>query len=74
MAATNMFSGTPTPAPASYVPTPADLDELHLVRAAHDLIDLAPGLPQELKWGLLDYVAGVLEGDRRAVSEPRRVA
>ena len=64
------------PAPAGFVPGPADLDEMHKVHAVHDLLDVAGDLPQEVKWALLDYAAGVLEGDRRATSaaEPRRAA
>ena len=51
------------PAPASYAPTQDDLDEMHRVRAVHDLLDLAPDLPQELKWGLLDFARALLDGD-----------
>ena len=67
-----------TRAPATrvpaYVPTPADLAEMSRIRAVHDLLDVAPDLPQELKWGLLDYAAGVLEGPGRAAPEARRTA
>ncbi len=70
----DMCTESAVPAAAGFTPGPADLDQMHLVRAAHDLIDLAPGLPQELKWGLLDYVASVLEGDRRATPPTRRTA
>ncbi len=60
--------------PARYTPTPADLDELHRVRAVHDLLDVAPDLPLSVRLGLLDYAAAVLGDDGRAASEPRRVA
>ena len=62
---------TTTPA---YVPTPDDLDEMSRVRAVHDLLDAAPDLPMEVRWGLLDYLAGVLEGSRRATSAADRAA
>ena len=51
------------PAPAGYVPTPADLDEMHKVRAIHDVLDLAPDLPLETRLGLLDYARALLDGD-----------
>ena len=70
----HQYSAASAPTPAGYVPDQDDLDEMHLVRAAHDLIDLAPGLPQELKWGLLDYVAAVLDGNGRATSAADRAA
>ena len=49
---------TTTPA---YVPTPDDLDEMSRVRAVHDLLDVAPDMPQELKWALLDFAATLLD-------------
>ena len=74
MPATNMVSGTPTPAPAGYVPTPADLAEMSRIRAVHDLLDVAPDLPLSVSLGLLDYAAAVLEGDGRAMSAADRAA
>ena len=62
------------PAPAGYIPGPADLDEMHKVHAVHDLLDVAGDLPQEVKWALLDYAAGVLGGSGQPASEPRRTA
>ena len=62
------------PAPASYVPTPADLDQMHKVRTVHDLLDVAPDLPLSVRLGLLDYAAAVLEGGQRATSAADRVA
>jgi hypothetical protein len=37
----------------------------------HDLLDLAPDLPQELKWGLLDFARALLDGDTAAPSADR---
>ena len=71
MPATNMVSGTPTPALAGYAPTPADLAEMSRIRAVHDLLDVAPDLPQELKWGLLDFARALLDGDRASPSADR---
>ena len=62
------------PAPAGYVPDQDDLDQMHTIRAVHDLLDVARDLPQEVKWALLDYAAGVLEGDGRATSAADRIA
>ena len=62
------------PAPAGYVPSPADHDEMHKVHAVHDLLDVAGDLPQEVKWALLDYAAGVLGGNGQAASDPRQTA
>ena len=62
------------PTPAGYVPTPADYDEMSRIRAVHDLLDVAGDLPQEVKWALLDYAAGVLGGSGQPASEPRRTA
>lgn len=59
------------PASASFIPTPADLDEFATIRAIHDVLDLAPDLPLSIRLGLLGYAAAVLEGDRQAASEPR---
>ena len=42
------------PAPA-YGPTPADLDEMHVVRSIHDVLDLCPELPLDVRLGLLDH-------------------
>ena len=66
------------PAPAgftpAYRPTPDDLDEMSTIRAVHDVLDLAHDLPMELRWGLLDYVAAVLDGNGRATSAADRAA
>ena len=67
----NTISDAYAPAPASYIPSPADLDEMHTIRAVHDLLDLAPDLPQELKWGLLDFARALLDGDTAAPSADR---
>ena len=63
-----------TPAPAGFVPSPGDLDEMHKVHAVHDLLDVAGDLPQEVKWALLDYAAGVLGGNRQPASASRQTA
>ena len=47
---------------------------MYRVRAVHDLLDVAPDLPQPVKWALLDYAAGVLGGNGQPASEPRRTA
>ena len=60
-----------TPVPA-YVPTPADLDQMHLVRAAHDLLDLAYDMPLETRLAVLDYVSARLDG--RPATSPREAA
>ena len=70
----NTISDAYAPAPASYIPSPADLDEMHKVRTIHDLLDVAPDLPLNVKLGLLDYAAAVLKDDRRAAPEARRTA
>ena len=70
----NTISDTYTPAPAGYVPTPADLDEMSRIRAVHDLLDVAPDLSQEVKWALLDYAAAVLDDSRRAPPATRQTA
>ena len=60
----DMRTGTPAPAAAPapvYRPTPADLDEMCRIRAVHDLLDVAPDMPQELKWALLDFAATLLD-------------
>jgi hypothetical protein len=36
----------PAPAPAGFVPAPADLDEMHKVHAVHDLLDVAATSPR----------------------------
>ncbi len=64
----------PAPAPASFTPGPADLAEMHRVRAVHDLLDVAPDLPLSVRLSLLDYAAAVLEGDRRTTSAAERAA
>ncbi len=64
----------PAPAPASFTPGPADLAEMHRVRAVQDLLDVAPDLPLSVRLGLLDYAAAVLEGDGRALLEARHTA
>jgi hypothetical protein len=66
--------GTPTPAPASYTPSPADLDEMSTIHLIHDLLDVAPDMPLETKLALLDFAAAVLEGSRRATSAADRAA
>ena len=65
---------TSAPAPASYTPTQDDLTQLHTVGAIHDLLDVARDLPPELRWGLLDYAAAVLEGEGRVPSAADRAA
>ena len=62
------------PAPASFTPDQADLAEMHKVRTIHDLLDVAPDLPLNVKLGLLDYAAAVLEDDRRETSTADRTA
>ena len=74
MAALNTRPQTPAPAPASYEPSPADVDELLRVAALHDALRLCPDMPPELRWALLDFAAGVLAGDRRATSAADRAA
>src|SRR4028119_141102 len=64
----------PPPAPAGDIPGPAELDEMHKVHAVHDLLDVAGDLPQEVKWALLDYAAGVFGGSGQPASAPPRTA
>ncbi len=74
---------TETPASASaavgFVPDQDDLDQDDLdqmarVHAIHDVLDLCPALPLDVRLGLLDHAWALLGGDGRAASEPRRVA
>ena len=74
MAALNPRPQTPVPAPASYAPTPADLDQMHRIKAIHDVLDLCPALPLDVRLGLLDHAWLLLGGDGQPAAEPRRVA
>jgi hypothetical protein len=51
-------------APASYTPTQDDLDEMHKVRAVHDVLDLFPDLALEVRLALLDRVDAELRAIR----------
>ena len=65
----------PTPTLRTRRPTvPLNLDEMSRIRAVHDLLDVARDLPAELRWALLDYAAGVLEGESRATAAANRAA
>jgi hypothetical protein len=66
------YTPAPASAPASYVPDQDDLDEMHLVRAAHDLLDLAHDMPLETRLAVLDYVSARLDG--RPATSPREAA
>ena len=63
-----------TPAPAGYVPDQDDLDEMHRIKAIHDVLDLCPALPLDVRLGLLDHAWALLGGNGQPASEPRRTA
>ena len=71
MDGTTMLS-TPAPAPAGYVPDQDDLDEMHRIKAIHDVLDLCPALPLETRLAVLDYVSARLDG--RPATSPREAA
>jgi hypothetical protein len=73
MAALDMLS-TPAAVPAGYVPDQDDLDEMHRIKAIHDVLDLCPALPLDVRFGLLDHAWALLGGDGQPASEPRRDA
>ncbi len=56
----------PAAAPASFIPTRDDLDEMHKVGAIHDVLDLFPDLALEVRLALLDRAEAVLAGGRGA--------
>ncbi len=65
---------TSAPALASFIPTQDDLDQMAQVHAIHDVLDLCPVLPLDVRLGLLDHAWLLLGGNGQAASEPRRVA
>ena len=73
MDGTTMLS-TPAPAPAGYVPDQDDLDEMHRIKAIHDVLDLCPALPLDVRLGLLDHAWLLLGGNGQPASSPRRDA
>ena len=74
----NTISDTYTPAhapaPSGYVPDQDDFDEMHRIKAIHDVLDLCPALPLDVRLGLLDHAWALLGGNGQPASEPRRVA
>jgi hypothetical protein len=62
-------------AAASYEPTPAELDDLELVRCAHDLVRLAgERMPASLRQRLVAWSGLVLDGTGRPAVTPAGVA
>ena len=61
-------------APAGFVPDQDDLDEMHRIKAIHDVLDLCPALPLDVRLGLLDHAWALLGGNGQPASELRRVA
>jgi hypothetical protein len=64
----------PAAAPAGYVPDQDDLDEMHRIKAIHDVLDLCPALPLDARLALLDHAWLLLGGNGQPASEPRRTA
>ena len=64
----------PASAPAGYVPDQDDLDQMAKVHSIHDVLDLCPELPLDVRLGLLDHAWALLGGDGQPASEPRRDA
>ena len=62
------------PAPAGYVPDQDDLDQMAKVHSIHDVLDLCPELPLDVRLGLLDHAWALLGGNGQPASEPRRTA
>ena len=60
--------------PAGFVPGQDDLDQMARVHAIHDVLDLCPALPLDVRLGLLDHAWALLEAGRQPAAEPRRVA
>ena len=65
-------TSTPAPAPAGFVPDQDDLDQMAQVHAIHDVLDLCPALPLDVRLGLLDHAWALLGGNGQAASEPRQ--
>ncbi len=61
-------------APAGYSPTENDLAQMAKVNSIHDVLDLCPELPLDVRLGLLDHAWALLGGNGQPASEPRRVA
>ena len=62
------------PAPAGYVPDQDDLDQMAKVHSIHDVLDLCPELPLDVRLGLLDHAWALLGGNGQPASAPRRTA
>ena len=75
MAATNMAYTpaiiAPTGGPASFVPDQDDFDQMHRIKAIHDVLDLCPELPLDVRLGLLDHAWTLLGGNGQPASSPR---
>ena len=77
MTNTNMVC---TPAPThgppigGYVPDQDDLDQMAKVHSIHDVLDLCPELPLDVRLGLLDHAWALLGGNGQPASEPRQTA
>ncbi len=67
-------ASTPTLAPAGFVPDQDDLDQMARVHAIHDVLDLCPALPLDVRLGLLDHAWLLLGGNGQPASEPRQAA
>ncbi len=72
----DMRTETPASAapPAGFVPDQDDLDQMARVHAIHDVLDLCPALPLDVRLGLLDHAWLLLGGDGQPASEPRQAA
>ncbi len=72
----NTISDTSTSAPAlaSFIPTQDDLDQMAKVHAIHDVLDLCPALPLDVRLALLDHAWLLLGGNGQPAFEPRETA